>query len=198
MTASDPLRGYFAIGAEDVSKPANAGALMRTAHAFGASWVFTLGDAVGARELSAADTSDIAGSVPVHHFDTVADMPLPRGCRLVGVELMDDAIDLPSFRHPRCAAYVVGAERGGLSPALVEACDFVVKIPTRFSLNLALAAGLVCYDRVMTLGRFDPRPVAAGGPVERRPDHVHGNPVIRARERNQASGPGGTEGGDKA
>jgi len=187
MDPSAAPRGYFALGAEEVSKPANAGALMRTAHAFGASWVFTLGPAVDTAATGTADTSGIADSVPIHHFDRVADMPLPRGCRLVGVELMDDAIDLPSFRHPRCAAYVVGSERGGLTPALVEACDFVVRIPTRFSLNLGLAAALVCYDRLITLGRFDPRPVAAGGPRERRPTHVHGNPVVRGRGRQAPS-----------
>jgi hypothetical protein len=31
------------------------------------------------------------------------------GCRLVGVELLDEAIDLPSFRHPLRAAYVCWA-----------------------------------------------------------------------------------------
>ena len=31
-------RGYFGIGAEGISKPMNLGALMRTAHAFGASF----------------------------------------------------------------------------------------------------------------------------------------------------------------
>ena len=34
------MRGYFAIGAERISKPMNLGALMRTGHAFGASFVF--------------------------------------------------------------------------------------------------------------------------------------------------------------
>jgi tRNA G18 (ribose-2'-O)-methylase SpoU len=36
-------RGYFAIGAEAISKPVNLGNLLRSAHAFGASFVFTIG-----------------------------------------------------------------------------------------------------------------------------------------------------------
>jgi len=36
-------RGYFGIGVEGISKPMNAGNLFRTAHAFGASFVFTIG-----------------------------------------------------------------------------------------------------------------------------------------------------------
>ena len=36
------MRGYFAIGSERISKPMNLGALMRTANAFGASFVFSI------------------------------------------------------------------------------------------------------------------------------------------------------------
>ena len=35
-------RGYFAIGVEGISKPVNLGNLPRSAHAFGASFVFTI------------------------------------------------------------------------------------------------------------------------------------------------------------
>jgi hypothetical protein len=38
---------------------------------------------------------------------------------LIGVELIDEAILLPSFRHPLNAAYVFGPERSALSPAMV-------------------------------------------------------------------------------
>ena len=79
----------------------------------------------------------------------------------------DDAIDLPSFTHPRQAAYVLGAERASLSPALLERCDFVVRIPTKFCVNVAIAGALVMYDRMISLGRFAERPVRAGG-AERR------------------------------
>ena len=34
------MRGYFGIGAEGISKPMNLGNLIRSAHAFGASFVF--------------------------------------------------------------------------------------------------------------------------------------------------------------
>jgi hypothetical protein len=36
-------RGYFAIGAERISKALNLGNLMRSAHGFGASFTFTIG-----------------------------------------------------------------------------------------------------------------------------------------------------------
>ena len=34
------MRGYCALGVEGVSKPRNAGAVIRTAHAFGAAFAF--------------------------------------------------------------------------------------------------------------------------------------------------------------
>tara|TARA_Y100000588_G_C13469038_1_gene591741 strand:+ start:388 stop:540 length:153 start_codon:yes stop_codon:yes gene_type:complete len=36
------MRGYFGIGIEKVSKPMNAGNLFRTAHGFGARFIFTI------------------------------------------------------------------------------------------------------------------------------------------------------------
>lgn len=36
------MRGYFAIGAEGLSKRMNLGTLMRSAHAFGANFFFTV------------------------------------------------------------------------------------------------------------------------------------------------------------
>ena len=35
------MRGYFAVGAEGLSKAMNFGTLMRSAHGFGASFFFT-------------------------------------------------------------------------------------------------------------------------------------------------------------
>ena len=177
------MRGYFAIGCEGISKPGNIGALLRTAHAFGAAYVFTIGAVADTRPFRGTDTSSADGALPFYDYPDIASMQRPKGCALVGIELMDDAIDLPSFRHPKQAAYVLGSERGGLSPEVAAACDHIVKIPTRFSLNLSLAGGIVMYDRVKSFGRFAPRPVQAGEPTETVPEHVHGNPVLRGGQR---------------
>ena len=90
--------------------------------------------------------------MPHYDWAKLDDLVLPQGCRLVGVELLDDAIDLPSFNHPQRAAYVLGPEMGSLSPALLARCDHVVKIPTLFCVNVAMAGAIVMYDRYRTLG----------------------------------------------
>jgi tRNA G18 (ribose-2'-O)-methylase SpoU len=145
----EPTRGYFAVGAERVSKSLNLGNLMRSAHAFGAAFTFTVGAAYSALEAY-ADTSRSAQHLPHYDWRTVGDMVFPRGCVLVGVELLDDAVELPRFHHPARAAYVLGPEKGSLSPELLARCDVTLKIPTRFCVNVAVAGAIVMYDRVVS------------------------------------------------
>ncbi|MGE3301646.1 MAG: RNA methyltransferase [Hyphomonadaceae bacterium] len=162
-------RGYFGIGVEEISKPMNLGALLRTAHAFGASFCFTINSDVSPKSLKTArnaDTSSADINLPFYAFPSVDAVLLPRRCALVGVELLDDAVDLPVFRHPHAAAYVLGRERGSLSPELLARCAHVVKIPTRFCINVALAGALVMYDRTLSLGGYPARPIMPGGPVD--------------------------------
>ena len=170
------MRGYFGIGAEGISKPMNVGNLVRSAHAFGASFFFTVGAVYKAREAP-SDTSKAPGHMPVFTFASLAEMNLPQGCTLVGIELTDDAIDLPSFGHPLRAAYILGPERGSLSPAMQARCRYIIKIPTAFCINVATAGAVVMYDRIKTHGRFSPRPVSEGPPIELAKPHEHGAPL---------------------
>jgi len=173
------MRGFFGVGVERISKSMNAGAIFRTAHGFGASFVFTVQAQYKHRTGALADTSNALAHLPFYSFPTLDDMLLPNDCRLVGVELSDDAVDLPSFRHPSRCAYVLGPERGSLSPQMVEKCEFVIKIPTRFCINVSVAAAVVMYDRTLSMGRFAERPVRAGGPTQALPTHQHGGPILR-------------------
>jgi tRNA G18 (ribose-2'-O)-methylase SpoU len=171
MLAAGPAalpRGYFGIGAERISKALNLGNLMRSAHGFGASFTFTIGATYQALEAR-ADTSKGAQHLPHYDWASPSELVLPAGCRLVGIELLDEAIDLPSFHHPQRAAYVLGPERGALSPELLARCDYVVRIPTSFCVNVAMAGAIVMYDRVRSLGRFAPRPIGEGGPATAAP-----------------------------
>jgi tRNA G18 (ribose-2'-O)-methylase SpoU len=173
-------RGYFGIGVEGVSKSANVGALLRTAHAFGAAFCFIVGPGFDARAGRLADTANTPEHVPLWRFADIAGLALPQGCVLVGVELLDDATELPAFRHPLNAAYVLGPERSGLSPAMLQCCRHVVRIPTRFALNLAVVGALVLYDRLLQHGRFAERPVGSRGTAASKPEPGrHGPPHFR-------------------
>ena len=163
MIASRSPRGYFGVGVEGISKPMNLGAILRTAHAFGASFVFTIAAHHTAREVRRADTSKAEAHVPLYEWADLGALVLPKGCALVGVELTADAVDLPSFRHPHAAAYVFGREKGSLSHELLDRCAHVVQIPTRFCVNVGLAVAITLYDRTLALGGWPERPLMPGG-----------------------------------
>ncbi|HZD26671.1 MAG TPA: RNA methyltransferase [Alphaproteobacteria bacterium] len=178
MQPAPTTRGYFGIGVERLSKPLNAGNLFRSAHAFGASFLFTVAGQYGRAH---SDTSRAAGQVPLYEFASVEELSLPDGCRLVGIELMDEAEELPRFRHPPRAAYVLGPERGSLSAELLTRCDHVVKIPTRFCINVAMAGAIVMYDRLLSSGAHGRRAVSSLQRGEPRRPHVHGPQIVRSR-----------------
>lgn len=182
------MRGYFAVGTDGMSKPMNLGNLLRIAHAFGGSFFFTIAGRVKLADAM-SDTSGAAGHLPVYQFSGVDDLRLPQGCDLVGVEITDEAVELPSFRHPLRAAYVFGSERLSLSPTVLSRCRHVVKIPTRFSINVGMAGAIVLYDRMLTLSNFAERPLRAGGPAKAAlpPVAAWGKPIIRSR--NGANAP---------
>jgi len=158
------MRGYFGVGVEGISKSYNLGAVLRTANAFGASFAFTIGATNKALEIRRTDTSRSDLHMPFYEWETAEDLILPRGCQLVGVELTEDGIDLPSFRHPTNCAYILGPEKGSLSERLQARCDHLVKIPTKFCINVSLAAALALYDRTLMMGGYPDRPLKVGGP----------------------------------
>src|ERR1700676_5570135 len=86
------MRGYFAAGTDGISKPMNLGNLLRIAHAFGASFFFTV---AGRAKLADAisDPSDAAGHLPIYQFGTAKELRLPQACELVAVEITEDAVE---------------------------------------------------------------------------------------------------------
>jgi len=183
------VRGYFGIGVEGISKAMNVGSIFRTAHAFGAGFVFTVDASYATVEGGRADTSSALGHTPFYEFPDIDALVLPQKCALVGVELTPDSIDLPSFHHPSRAAYILGPERSSLSPEMTERCAFVIKIPMQFCVNVSIAAAIVMYDRVQSLGRFQRRPQRPGGPDTPLAEPVFGAPQFRTKAKKFLSHP---------
>ena len=88
-------RGYFAIGAERISKALNLGNLMRSAHGFGASFTFTIGATYQALEAR-ADTSKGAQHLPHFNWESIEELALPQEIiALDGIDLGDlDYVDI--------------------------------------------------------------------------------------------------------
>jgi tRNA G18 (ribose-2'-O)-methylase SpoU len=137
---------------------------MRTANAFGASFVFTIDATHRAKNINDSDTSRALRNMPYYDWPDIDALRLPKGCPIVGIELTEDSIDLPSFRHPLSCAYILGPEKGSLSPKVQSLCTHIVKIPTKLCINVSLAAALTLYDRTLCLGGYPQRPLRPGGP----------------------------------
>ncbi len=159
-TRTDIPAGYFGIGVLRPKYTKNIGTLWRSAHALGASFIFTIRDRfppearrnlVGADPAlgHAQDTGPAWRSIPYLTFPSVAELrasvPL---CTVVGVELADGAVDLPRFEHPDRAIYLLGSEIDGITAPAAAECDAVVRVPTRGSLNVAVTGAVVLYDRL--------------------------------------------------
>ena len=130
---------YFGIGIQNGKTPENLGVLWRTAQNLGASFIFTIGNRYAKQ---ACDTHNAVKAMPYFHYEN-----LPKGARLVGVELTENAQPLETFNHPRRCVYLLGAEDHGLSNAAIEKSHFLVKFKSELSLNVSVAGSIVMYDR---------------------------------------------------
>lgn len=151
------MRGYFGIGVEGISKEQNLGTLMRSAHSFGASFFFTVQPGLNIQKIRQSDTSKSYAHLPFYEYDSPATFQLPKKCALVAVELVEDSIELPRFRHPQQAAYILGPEMGNVSEEILKSADYVIKIPMKFCVNVGVAGAIVMYDRLLSLGKHGQR-----------------------------------------
>lgn len=137
---------FFGIGILNGKTPENLGVLWRSAQNLGAHFIFTIGKRYAKQ---ASDTHNAVKSMPYYHYTTFEDFfsNLPKGTRLVGVELTDKAQDLEHFKHPRRCVYLLGSEDHGLTKEAQEKSHFLIKFKSHMSLNVAVAGSIILYDR---------------------------------------------------
>lgn len=138
-------RGYFGIGVYQPKNSVNIGTLWRSAHNFGAAFIFT----VGARyKRQPGDTTAAWKTIPLFEYTSMEDcLERPRDCFIVAVEQCDGAGDLRNFAHPDRVMYLLGAEDRGVPSDVLKQCQRIVQIDTPMCLNVAVAGSIVMYDR---------------------------------------------------
>lgn len=137
----------FAIGVEHIKNKENIGTLLRSAYCFGASLVFTVGRRY---HRQSSDTVQAPRHIPLIHFACWEDFRVHQWpeWNLVAVEIVDSAVDLAKFDHPRSAIYVLGPEDGSISRQVLEWPNVrKVQIQSRFCLNVATAGSIVMWHR---------------------------------------------------
>lgn len=144
------MRGYWGIGIYHGKNTDNIGTLWRSAHNFGASFIFVIGKRY---QRQASDTTKAERHIPLYEYQTFEEFQanLPKGCQIVFVEQTDGATNLPECNHPQAAVYVLGAEDSGVPVPLMRGHQKVY-IDTPMCLNVAVAGSIVMYDRHVKMG----------------------------------------------
>ena len=149
MKTSDP-QGYSAIGVYQGKTEHNIGTLWRSAYVLGAAYIFTVEKRY---KKQSSDVTRTWSRIPLFHYDHFEDLlnNIPYDCRLIGVEMTDDAIELADFEHPKRAIYLLGSENNGLPQHILDKCHFVIRLKGNSSMNVGVTGSIILYDRVTKL-----------------------------------------------
>ena len=142
-------RGYFGIGIYHPKTTENIGTLWRSAHNFGADFIFTIGKRY---KQQASDTTKAQRHIPLFEYMTFEEFKnhLPSGCQMVFVEQTEGARNLRESCHPESAVYILGAEDYGIPEEMMKGHQKVF-IETPMCLNVAVAGSIAMYDRLTKL-----------------------------------------------
>lgn len=138
-------RGFFGIGVYHPKTTENIGTLWRSAHNFGADFIFTIGKRY---KKQASDTTKADRHIPLFEYESFDDFKkhIPKGCRMVFIEQTEGANNVAHTNHPESAVYVLGAEDHGV-PENIMVGHQKMFIDTPMCLNVAVAGSIVMYDR---------------------------------------------------
>lgn len=141
-------KGYFGIGCLNMKTRDNYGTLFRTAQIMGADFIYLIGAKF---KKQATDTMKSYRHIPLFEYDSFEDFNnhRPYRCPLIGIELIDSAIPITEYKHPRQACYLLGAEDNGLTNEAIKACQDIIVLPGEQSLNVSVAGSIVLYDRIV-------------------------------------------------
>jgi tRNA G18 (ribose-2'-O)-methylase SpoU len=147
-TSNMLTKGYYGIGIFRGKTIENLGTLWRSADLFNASFMFTI---AGRYRKQSSDTSLAYRNIPLYNYDTFDAFyqNMPYDCPLVGIEIDENSEDIQLFKHPKRCIYLLGAEDDGLPKTIITKCHKLIRLPGRFSFNVAVAGSLVMYDRIM-------------------------------------------------
>jgi tRNA G18 (ribose-2'-O)-methylase SpoU len=140
-----PREHCTVVVAAGFADPANVGAVIRNAHAFGAALVVTDTDPYTRKAIRASAGHVFAQSV-VHAGD-LEPIVVALGQQMqVVAATASGSTSLADYRRPARVALLVGNEGRGLSPPLLDLADVRVRIPAAVSLNVASAAAILLWQ----------------------------------------------------
>src|SRR3954453_12300646 len=144
--------GELIVVLDGVEDPHNLGAIVRTAHAAGASSIIIPERrAAGVTDVVAQAAAGAPGHLPVArvvNINRALEELKERGFWIYGLdERGEDSYDHVDYGSP--TAFVLGGEGKGLHEQVRKHCDLLVRIPMAgkiSSLNVSVAAGVVLFE----------------------------------------------------
>lgn len=148
----ETLHGWIVVVLDSITDPQNLGAIIRTAHCFGAAGVIIPQD----RSASVTPTVVKASAGAAHHMPVTMVANLSRtldilkenGFWIYGTDA-GAGLDLRSAAFTGKIALVMGSEGQGLRDLIRKKCDFLLSIPmvgSIGSLNVSVATGIVMHE----------------------------------------------------
>jgi tRNA G18 (ribose-2'-O)-methylase SpoU len=135
------------IAIENLQHDINIGSIVRSANAFNAGGVHIIGKKHWNRRGAMATEKYLE----LYHHKTPLELAASaqqNGLIIIGVDNIQNAVNLSDFTMPKNALLVFGQEGPGLSPEMISQCKTVVQIEqfgsTR-SINVAAAAAITMY-----------------------------------------------------
>lgn len=136
---------------EEVHKPHNIAAVIRTADAVGVHEVHAVWPSSRMRTVvSSAAGSNSWVQVKIHHTiqDAVSKMKA-RGMQVLATHLSDKAVDFRTIDYTRPTCILLGQEKTGITPEALALADQDIVIPMAGmvqSLNVSVASALILYE----------------------------------------------------
>ena len=149
QTAVHP--GFFGVGVHEPQDPGNVGTILRTLDAVGATGLFLLDGGVDPYHPTAVRASMGAlFRIPITRASSADFIRWSEAHQVAlygsSAQGAADYLEIKEFAWP--AALVLGSERSGLPPEILNACRKTLRLPMAgsvTSLNLSVAAGVLLY-----------------------------------------------------
>jgi|SRR5699024_2509472 len=140
---------------DNIRSTNNIGSIFRTADAFLFKKIYLCGVSAtppdkGIRKTALGSTKSVDWEY-VENTSTLIEKLKAKGVKIISIEQAEEAVMLNDFQIEKDTEYalVFGNEVKGVQQEVVSASDVVVEIPqlgTKHSLNIAVSAGVVCWD----------------------------------------------------
>ena len=138
---------------EDVNKPHNLSAILRTCDAAGvfeANFISKMNAVKTFNSTAQGSQKWVKLNNHENTFTAISDLK-NKGFKLYGTTLNSESVDYRDFDYSQNTCFVLGAEKWGLSNELISMVDQSIFIPMRGmvqSLNVSVAASILLFEAV--------------------------------------------------